>query len=106
MFPALCLCWGQNTRISSEVSFPLGIIRWTPYSKEKSDDSDENTLITDQGHMDYLEGNYARNRAARGAQVGGALGAGAQVGGAPSGGALGGGARPKVATVEGAMMGQ
>ena len=45
MFPALCLCWGQNTRISSEVSFPLGIIRWTPYSKEKSDDSDENTLI-------------------------------------------------------------
>ena len=91
MFPALCLCWGQNTRTSSEVSFPLGIIRWTPYSKEKSDDSDENTLITDQGHMDYLEGNYARNRAARGAQVGGALG---------------GGARPKVATVEGAMMGQ
>ena len=86
MFPALCLCWGQNIRISSEVSFPLGIIRWTPYSKEKSDDSDENTLITDQGHMDYLEGNYARNRAARGAQVGGA--------------------RPKVATVEGAMMGQ
>ena len=96
MFPALCLCWGQNTRTSSEVSFPLGIIRWTPYSKEKSDDSDENTLITDQGHMDYLEGNYARNRAARGAQVGGALGGGAQVGGA----------RPKVATVEGAMMGQ
>ena len=101
MFPALCLCWGQNIRISSEVSFPLGIIRWTPYSKEKSDDSDENTLITDQGHMDYLEGNYARNRAARGAQVGGA-----QVGGALGGGALGGGARPKVATVEGAMMGQ
>ena len=98
MFPALCLCWGQNTRTSSEVSFPLGIIRWTRYSKEdkKSDDSDENTLITDQGHMDYLEGNYARNRAARGAQVGGALG----------GGALGGGARPKVATVEGAMIGQ
>ena len=31
-----------------------------------------------QGHMDYLEGNYARNRAV-------------------------GGARPKVATVEGAM---
>ena len=96
MFPALCLCWGQNTRTSSEVSFPLGIIRWTRYSKEKSDDSDENTLITDQGHMDYLEGNYARNRAARGAQAGGALDGGAQVGGA----------RPKVATVEGAMMGQ
>ena len=73
----------------------------TIYSKEKSDDSDENTLITDQGHMDYLEGNYARNRAARGAQVGGALG-----GGALGGGALGGGARPKVATVEGAMIGQ
>ena len=36
------------------------------------------TWINSQGHMDYLEGNYARNRAV-------------------------GGARPKVATVEGAM---
>ena len=36
-------------------------------------------LVTFQGHMDYLEGNYARSRAV-------------------------GGARPKIATVEGAMV--
>ena len=36
-------------------------------------------LVTFQGHMDYLEGNYARSRAV-------------------------GGSRPKIATVEGAMV--
>ena len=50
----------------------MGITRCANYNMRNSDRKLETTF---QGHMDYLEGNYARSRAV-------------------------GGARPKVATVE------